>query len=233
MWIGGNSAQVPFAMFSGEHWLTIGFFLFVLLLIYLFRQTLSGFVQRKHEVGVAISLLIFEIAYQFWLVLTENWHVSHALPLELSNISVLLVIILLLTRNKLVFEIVFLVGIGGALQAIFTPVLNYGFPHFRFIHFFYTHMLVIWVVFYFMWCKGYLITLFSVVKAMIFMNILLPFIYLANVLVEGNYWFIITKPSGGSLLDYLGPHPWYILGMEAAALVFFLLLWLVFGKKKS
>lgn len=233
MWFGGDSSKAPFTMFTVDHWIVIGIFLLVLIVMFALRTKLSPLITRKVEIGLAISLIMFEIAFQLWFLMTGTWDVSFALPLDLSSISVMLVIVLLLTRNKLVFEIVFLVGIAGALQAIITPVLTFGFPHFRFFHFFFTHILVIWVAFYFLWYREFFITLFSVVKAMVFLNVLLPFIYILNIMVEGNYWFLMRNPVGGSLLDLLGPHPWNVLGMELTALVFFFVLWLFFGEKRE
>ncbi|PYZ91992.1 TIGR02206 family membrane protein [Salipaludibacillus keqinensis] len=229
MWFGGDSSAAPFTMFSFQHGIMIALLIGVTAALYKHRREET---YRKWEISIGMSLIMMEVSYQTWLFYTGNWHVSHALPLELSNISVLLVILLLLTRNRLVFEIVFLVGISGALQAIITPVLSFGWPHFRFWHFFYTHLMVIWVVFYFLWYRHFPLTLWSVLKAMVFLNVLLPFIYFTNVMFEGNYWFIKRKPAGGSLLDFLGPHPWYILSMEVAAFVFFMILWILFGNKK-
>jgi hypothetical integral membrane protein (TIGR02206 family) len=219
-------------MFSTEHWVMIGLLLMGLVVLYIARDKPVSKKMTCWQKGGALSLLLFEAGYQVWLIRTEQWHVSHALPLELSNISVILVIILLWTGNRWLFGIVFFVGIGGAIQAIVTPVLSFGWPHFRFIHFFYTHILVIWTVFYFLWCRGYRVTFKSVVKAMIFLNVLLPLIYAVNVAVDGNYWFVRRKPGGVSLLDFLGPHPWYIVGMEATAFLLFTFLWLLFGNRK-
>ncbi|WP_280771434.1 TIGR02206 family membrane protein [Salipaludibacillus daqingensis] len=231
MWFGEVAAEVPFKMYSIEHAIVVAILLGGIMALYLSRKKLRGGETRWLEWLLAITLILFEVSYQLWMVVTDKWDASHALPLQLSNFSIIFVIVLLFTRSKLVFEIVFLAGIGGALQAMITPVLSFGFPHFVFWHFFYTHMMVIWVAFYFLWCRGFSFTLTSVMRTMLFLNILLPLIYFINVLVGGNYWFIMRKPSGGSLLDFLGPHPWYILGMEFAALAFFLLLWLIFGQK--
>ncbi|MGJ9383192.1 YwaF family protein [Salipaludibacillus sp. CF4.18] len=231
MWFGGDASRIPFTMFSENHWIVISIFLFVLVAMYLLRNKLSTRDNRRFEIGLALSLLFFEIAFQLWIIITGKWDVSFALPLDLSSISVMLVIILLLTSRHSVFEVVFLVGIAGALQAVFTPVLSFDFPHFRFFHFFYSHILVIWVVFYYRWYKGFNITLVSIVKAIVFLNVLFPFIYALNVIVDGNYWFLMRKPTGGSLLDFLGPHPWYIIGMEITAILFFFVLWLVFADK--
>lgn len=230
MFFGDDPAAVPFTMFDFQHIAAIAVFFAGVILIYFSRHF---HVPRKVEIGTAVSLLAFEAAFQIWFLAHGNWEIRYSLPLDLSSISVILIIILLFTRNKKLFEIAFLVGIGGAIQAVITPVLTYGLPHFRYIHFFYTHIAVIWVVFYFLWHKKFPLTKWSILKALVFLNVLLPFIWLLNVQTGGNYWFIMEKPSGASLLDFFGPHPWYILGMEAAAVVLFSLLYLVFGCKRS
>ena len=46
----------------------------------------------------------------------------------------------------------------------------------------------------------------------------------ATLLTGGNYMFLRHKPVGGSLLDALGPWPWYILAGAAVGLAIFLVL---------
>lgn len=229
MFFSGDPSTAPFTMFSLQHYVMILLTVFGIIIVFFTRNKRQA---RSVEIGTAVSLIIFELLYHFWLFSTDQWSIHHALPLELSNISIILAVILLLNRNKLLFEIAFLVGIGGALQAVVTPVLSYGWPHFRYIHFFYTHIAVIWIVFYFLWHYRFPLTFWSVLKAMLFLNILLPFIWFVNDFTGGNYWFIMEKPEGGSLLDFFGDHPWHILGMEIAAVVMFSLLVLLFGRRK-
>lgn len=234
--ITGRSVDYPFEMFGADHVAVIIITFVGILLIRFFRHSLMSLPENKIrtlEISAAIVLFFFEVAYYLWLVVMDFWSVSTSLPIELSSISVLLMIGLLIKRNRHLVEIMFMVGIAGAIQAVFTPVLNYGFPHFRYIHFFLSHIAVIWVAVYFIWVRGYTITIHSVWKALLFLNVLLPFIYWTNLRLDGNYWFLMEKPSGGSLLDFLGPHPWYILGMQAAAIIFCTVLWLLFGKKAS
>ena len=41
-----------------------------------------------------------------------------------------------------------------------------------------------------------------------------------------DYFFLRAKPADPSLLDFLGPWPWYILSTEGVALILFLLIYL-------
>jgi hypothetical integral membrane protein (TIGR02206 family) len=50
-----------------------------------------------------------------------------------------------------------------------------------------------------------------------------------NWLIGSNYLFIAHKPATASLIDVLGPWPWYILSLEAIGLVLCLLLYLPYA----
>ena len=52
---------------------------------------------------------------------------------------------------------------------------------------------------------------------------------LFNLLVGGNYLFICHKPPTPSLIDALGPWPWYVLSLEGVGLAFFFIYYLPFG----
>jgi len=58
---------------------------------------------------------------------------------------------------------------------------------------------------------------------------------LVNYMLGSNYFFISEKPPQGSLLDYLGPWPWYILVGEAIVFPYFFLIYIpfYFAKRKK
>ena len=230
-WFGRSFKNYDFQMFSLSHFVVISIFILVSILIFLFKDKLKAEEWRYVEFGVAISLIIMETTYHLWMLLNGSWHVSHAIPLELCGISLILTVILLLIRNKLIYEILLFTALLGASQALFTPLLNYDFPHFRFFHFFYTHLMIIWVPLYFTWAKGYRPSIWSVLKLFIFLNVLMPVIMFINKLVGGNYMFLRHKPRSASLLDVLGPYPWYILSLEGLLISFSLIVWFLFREK--
>lgn len=184
----------------------------------------------KYERLFALTLLVMEVLYHVGMIVTGRWGLSDSLPLELCSISLLVAIVLLWTGNRHLYDFIFFAGIGGALQAMATPVLDVGFPHFRYFHFFYTHIGIIITALYFTWMKGYRPTFIGIIKTMIILNLLLPLIFAVNVFFQGNYMFLREKPVNGSLLDYLGPYPWYILALEGVAFLIFVFLWLLFRK---
>jgi hypothetical integral membrane protein (TIGR02206 family) len=51
---------------------------------------------------------------------------------------------MLITKNCLIYEFAYLIGIAGALQAVLTPDLGqYAFPHYRYFQVFISHGLII------------------------------------------------------------------------------------------
>ncbi|WP_338449594.1 TIGR02206 family membrane protein [Niallia oryzisoli] len=229
-WFGNSSKSFDFDMFSRSHLIVVAIFLIITVAIFLNRKKMKSGIWRKIEISAALSLILFEITYHVWMYVNHDWKFSRSLPLELCNISLILCVILLLTKKKLVFEILFFTALLGASQAILTPALSYDFPHFRFFHFFYAHIMVVWVTLYFTWVKGYHPTFRSVIKLIVFINLLLPVILAINKWTNGNYWFLRHKPKGPSLFDALGPYPWYILSLEGLLVVLSLIAWLIFRK---
>ncbi|MCM3665402.1 TIGR02206 family membrane protein [Mesobacillus subterraneus] len=219
-WFGPSNTTFDFDIFSQSHLVILAIFVTVSVVIFLCRHQLKNDKWRKAEIGVSFSLILIEIANHVWMYVHGIWKLGRSMPLELCNIGLLLSIVLLLTRKKVFFELLFFIALLGATQAIITPALTYDFPHFRFFHFFYAHMMVVWVTLYFTWAKGYFPTFSSVVKVIVFINLLLPVILFVNKKADGNYWFLRHKPESPSFLDLLGPYPWYIFSLES--LLFFL-----------
>ena len=228
----GEILGASFQMFSAAHISAIVGLCFLIILVFLTKKRWSFPANkiRLFERLFALSLLTIEIGYHIWLYQTGRWNWGNSLPVELCSISLILTIILLWTGNRHVYEFVFYAGIGGALQAVATPVLDLSFPHFRFFHFFYTHFGIILTALYFTWVKGYLPTFKGIIKTMVALNILLPCILVLNIYLKGNYMFLRKKPASGSILDFLGPYPWYILSLEMVAFLIFICLWIIFRK---
>jgi uncharacterized membrane protein YwaF len=54
-------------------------------------------------------------------------------------------------------------------------------------------------------------------------------IALFNWITDGNYLFICHKPENGSIMDFFGPWPWYILVLEVVGIVSFYIYYAPFA----
>ncbi|AJG59959.1 MULTISPECIES: TIGR02206 family membrane protein [Bacillus] len=194
---------------------------------------------RQHVLILLIMLVGIFFLYQYQDVLRQNewkagiFELATSLPFELCTISLLLASIMIVTKSYRIYEIVFFTGIIGASQAILTPNLQYAFPHFRFIEYFIAHILLIWAPLFMTWVEGYRPTVQSIKRTMIFLNILIPIVSFVNYKTGGNYMFLAHKPETASLLDMLGPHPYYIISLELAALIGCFILYMPFAKREG
>ncbi|MCL7746029.1 TIGR02206 family membrane protein [Halalkalibacter alkaliphilus] len=216
---------------SPVHITTLVLFAVLVFLLFLFRH--SSFLRKYGRWILIVTLILSEISIIKWSISVGLWDIRINLPLQLCTISLYLCVFMLITKRRFVFEIVYFFGLAGALQALITPELFYTFPHFRFLHFFIAHFAIILAILYMVWVEGASITLRSVFKSFIVLNLFALIALFINIATGANYMFLARKPQNPSILDFLGPYPWYILSLEVIALVMFLLLYLPFLIKQK
>ncbi|MDM5225788.1 TIGR02206 family membrane protein [Cytobacillus sp. NJ13] len=225
----------PFMVFSASHIVMIVLFAAAAALLFLLRKVLYR-LDQKFRLYMFLLLFTLELLYHIWLYLGGKWDISFTLPLQLCSISLVLCLLLLASKSKDVFQIVYFIGVMVALMAILTPELFLGFPHFRYFQFFITHNLIVWTCLYFVFVHQFRPTGKGMYQSFIFLNLCAAAALLANKLTGGNYMFLSRKPENTSLLDYFGPYPYYIITLEISALFLFSLLLLPFimiGKNKA
>lgn len=219
----------PFEMYSLQHRVALLVIILILGTVIWFRVHLRkpGW-NRKFRYGLALLMLLLHIGLHFWYISTGNWTPEQSLPLQLCTLTLLLSILLLLFRNFYLYEFVFFAGTIGALQALITPVLDVAFPHFWYFYFFVGHGGIVLTAIFMTAVEGFRPTWTSVGRTMLWLNVLMVVVIPVNSYTGANYMFLARKPATASLLDFLGPWPWYILSLEVVAFVLCLLLYLPF-----
>jgi len=221
-----NYSDNPFHFFSSSHYNALIILVILYLFLFLYRNKIKNnlALDNKLRITIASLLILQEIAFNLWRYFNGIWSVANSLPLHLCGISIILSAIMLLNNKYLLFEINYFWGLGGAIQALFTPDIGmYGFPHFRFFQFFVSHGLIVLAVLYMIFIMGYRPKHKSVWKIILITNIYMIFIAGFNMLSGGNYLFICHKPVNGSIIDFMGPWPWYILTLELVGIISFYL----------
>lgn len=223
----------PMKIFSLPHSIAIVLIFTVCLFIVLFRHKLrEGNIRNYIRYMLAMVLMVDQASLYLWYVMTDIWSFAYVLPLNLCGAAVILSIILLLNESYSIYEIIYFWGFGGTLQAVITPDLGgYNFPHYRFFQFFVSHGVIIVTAVFMTFIYSYRPKLVSVFKVWGYTNLLLVVAVVVNIITDGNYLYVCRKPTTPSLMDYLGPWPWYILSLEAVAIVSFLVYYLPFAVK--
>jgi hypothetical integral membrane protein (TIGR02206 family) len=185
----------------------------------------------KKQAALILALILWanEIGWHLWKASVGQWDLQTMLPLHVCSILVWLGGWMLVNRNHAIYEYMYLLGIGGALQAVITPDLGiYGYPHYRFFQTFISHGLIITAAVYMTTVEGFRPTWGSIKRVIIGGNIYMLVVTGINWLVGGNYLYTMHKPETASLFDIMPAWPWYLLIAELVGLVTFLILYLPF-----
>jgi len=225
----------PFILFGTSHIISIVVAILLAIFIPTFaKKKLSE--RHQHILGGVIGYCVMS-SYLLWTILeiiAGTFDVKLHLPIHLCRMANLLVPFIMVFKSYLFYEVLYFWGLSGMLQAIITPDIAAGYPHFQFFRFWFAHQGMIIALVYATVVYGMRPSLKSVWKAMIALNIFLLLSVVVNLLLDANYFWICGKPTNEigdhvpSLLDYLGPWPWYILVAEFVALAHFLVAYAPF-----
>ena len=222
----------PFTLGSIQHLLPLGAIAALWLLIAMLTPRLSPTGREVLRWGLAVGCGASWLSWDLWQLTHGLWSVRYSLPLHLCTLSVPLSAVLLLTRRAVLYELLYFWGFAGATQALLTPDLQatgYNFPHFVYWIFWLSHGIILWTVVFAGAAWGYRPTWRSLGRVALITNGVLVAVGGVNWLTGGNYMFIARKPAYPTLLDFLGPWPWYIIPLELIGLLAFGLVYLPYA----
>jgi len=213
-----------FQMWGMTHIVTIIFIIVCLFALFVFKKTLLPY-RRKIRITVGWTLIISRLSLDIWYLSTSQWSVKSSLPFELCSIASIMCAIMLLTKNKSLFEVFYFIALAGAFQAIVTPDLNFGFPQFRYIQFFLDHFLLIAAPLMMISLYDFKVTHRSIIKSFLTLNGIAAIGFCINHIFSSNYMFLSHKITSASLLDFLDPYPFYLISLELVGLLIFSMLY--------
>lgn len=116
------------------------------------------------------------------------------------------------SQTAWVFALTYYWGLVLSVQALISPALTGpDFPHWHFLGFWSIHLLVVWAAVYLTWGRGmrprWRSYRFVVAATLVWAAVTFTF----NSIAGSNYGFLNGKPTTASLLDVLGPWPWYVV----------------------
>jgi len=223
------TANNAFKTLSTEHVLTVVLFAMAgYALIYWATNYLSIQQQKKLATYYAFSLSLTIVVWTAIKIYLNDFNLQTDLPLNLCNLVSLLAPVLTLSKKKIYFELFFFWVMAGTLQAVFTPSLEHSFPHYDYFKYWHVHAGLVIFILYITVIYKYQPTFKSVLRSFYGIQIYLVCMLLINHMLGSNYFFLNEKPVKGSLLDWFGDWPNYILIAELIMIPFFSLFYLPF-----
>jgi len=201
-----------FQAFSGQHLVLLGVFLVGVVLAVRWgrshRDTVGELTSRRR---FAVAVAVAGLATQAYQLTPGDFDLGTSLPLQLCDLATIASVIALWTRDPRAAAFTYYVGLTLTVQGVFTPSLAEAFPHPRYFGYWAIHFLVVWAAAYLTWGLGVRPTWrlygFTVMATATWAVC----VFLFNLVADTNYGYLNRKPSSASLLDVMGPWPWYLL----------------------
>jgi hypothetical integral membrane protein (TIGR02206 family) len=219
-------AQRQFVAYGVSHGVVIAVLAVVAVaLVVLGRHYRDTPMQQQLSRVLAVAFAVFLVPVEVYWLLPGQWGIKYSLPLQLCDLAAIAAIWALWSYSSTAFALVYFWGLTLTSQAFVSPELTGpDFPSAEFVSFFGMHSLVLWAVIYLTWGVGlrpdwrsYRVAVLVTIGWGVTM-------FAVNRAAGTNYGFLNAKPLAASLLDVLGPWPWYlltelVLGAAAWALI--------------
>lgn len=221
----------PFHPFSQEHFVALGLGA-VATAGFLLAGKRSGNSKRLATALLAfINLSVYGINQAAWMTVKMPMSFDNIVPLHMCDIAAMTAGFALITRRPLLCALTYFWGLAATLQALLTPAITVTYPALPFVVFFIHHFAVVIAALYLPIVLGWRPKLplwKSPMEIFGISVVYLIFILIVNHLVGSNFAFVSHPPENPSLIDHLGPWPWYIFSLLGIALLLYFLLVLPF-----
>ncbi|MGH7912972.1 MAG: TIGR02206 family membrane protein [Candidatus Dormibacteraceae bacterium] len=175
------------------------------------------------------ALAVFLVANQIgWYVVERSTlSVQWSLPLGLCEIGTFIAAAALWWRRPLLVEMTYFWGIGGTIQALLTPELAASnlFPTYFYFQYYVNHGGIVLAALFLVVGLGLMPRRGAVLRVAAITLGYLVVIAGVDRLTGGDYLYLRQPPPTVSLLNLLGPWPWYIASMVGLGFVVLLLLY--------
>jgi hypothetical integral membrane protein (TIGR02206 family) len=185
---------------------------------------------RPVRLALAALLASTQLGYLVYSA-RQGWIAPpHGLPLELCDVAGLLAVGALAGGPALTGELLYYVALAGSSMALLTPDLGAPFPSFAALMFFVLHGGTVVAALFLPWSGTLRPRPGSWWRALLAVNAYGLALLAVNFASGTNYMYLRWKPAAPTLLDHLGPWPWYLLSGEVVAAALFFLLHLPFRR---
>ena len=175
--------------------------------------------------ALAVLIGVTYLVEHAWFIGRGTWSADFNLPLHLTDVVTIVSVLALWTARPLLVELTWFWGLTASLQAVLTPDLGSAeFPELLWWTFFITHSGAVVAALVLVVGRGIVPRPGAVWRAFGATVVVAAAAGAANLLTGGNYMWLREKPDEGSLLDVMGPWPWYIVSAAALGLLLFTLL---------
>lgn len=214
---------------SLQHWLVIAFtVVFAVALVVVVRNQPEGRLARRIAEVLAALLFLNAAIYAGYRITAGYWELRYDLPMDFCSWATIVTIVALLARSAAAAEVAYFWVMAGSLQGVISPDLQRAFPDPYFFMFFVGHSGLVIAVLFLALGMGLHPRRGSVWRTFGWTQVYFVSALAINYLLGSNYGYLAQKPANPSLLDHLGPWPYYWISLQVVMVVFVALAYLPF-----
>ena len=218
----------PFILFGNIHIITMLVILAVSILlpmIYKNKSEVQKSIMTKMIAYVVIAHVVIS-PYKDLFLLENPYNWREVLPFHMCDLSEIFLAWFLLGGPKILYKCAFFWGIGGATMAIITPDISHHDLDYAF--FMIGHgMIVIGIMYATVALNNRPYAKDILTVSLITACVLLPITYTINLLLgePANFWYLMAKPAGASLMDAFPEPPYHLLVLTPLAIATFVIIY--------
>lgn len=178
-------------------------------------------------------LVLNGIIYIIYRIQKGYWEIRFDLPMEFCDWAMFVTVAALFTHNRLMSELSYFWVLSGSIHALLTPNLAQTFPQLSFFLFFIGHLGLVASSLYIVFGLGLFPRQGSILRVIVFSELYFISALALDFLIDANYGYLRFKPSGGSILNYLGAWPVYLGSIQILGIIAIVALYLPFKRKQS
>ena len=219
----------PFEIFGTVHILTILSIVLVSIFLpklYKNKSDKQISLMTKVVAGIIAAHVIIS-PYKDLYLLAEPYDWRETIPLHMCDLSEIFLVWFLLGGPRLLYTCAFFWGLGGATMAILTPDISHH--DLDYIFFMIGHGMIIVGIMYATVTLGNRPNAKDIITvSLITALVLLPIVYAINLILgePANFWYLIAKPEGASLMDVFPDPPYHLLVTTPLAIAVFYLIYM-------
>ncbi|MGO4613523.1 TIGR02206 family membrane protein [Nocardia sp. 2YAB30] len=204
------SAHQKFSAYGLSHWLVLAVFAVgAMLVVWIGRKHQSASAARRFSRSFgSATLVLYATIYVFALIPPT---IGRSVPLRLTDLASIVAAYALWSHRSWAYALTYYWCLTLSTQALVSPALQSpDFPDREFSAFWAIHLIVVWAAIYLTWGIGLRPDWRSYRTAVVATVAWAVVTFTFNTLADTNYGFVNAKPETPSLLDALGPWPWYL-----------------------
>jgi len=215
-------------LLSTEHVITLGVIAVVIAALVTTARLRPGAWTVVAGRLLALVIVANECGWWVWLGGQHTWSASYALPLQLCDVVAFVAAAALWFQHPLLVELTYFWGLAGTANGLISPDLPDQFPSYLFLQYFIAHGAIVAAALFLVVGmriaprRGAVPRIFALTLALVVVDAGV------NLLTGGNYMYLRHTPAVSSLLDLMGPWPWYMVAAAGLAIAIFVALDLPF-----